>query len=600
MLLTACGGSGGGTSKFDTVNSSASANGSAGPLTKIVPVPGAPGAAVALFPSGQAFFSPDGFNLNGTGSTVPAYSGSLRVTDVVALDTGIEALLSDGSAYFSPDGQNLGGGGGSVRAYGGSGQIASLTRVGAGIDALFTGSNGSNVYYSSDGKNLGGGGHTVGVYAGTAKVQQIINVGPGDAVVTLFDNGTAFYSPDNRNLGGGGKTVPAGGSGAVKTLVPVGGGVLAQFASGSTYLSPDGQNLSGGGSTIVVPAWDTSIADGPFPRRDSAHGAIFLGRLWISGGFADATNSNSCFVTCSFYDLWSSKDANGASWNLNPSFETATTPDPRDATPVVNNGVQDSPLPTDFYDSYSPIIVWNGELVAIGASVWRSANGTTWARNNLADGSAAPGPVPGPAHATENSRAVVLGSVLYFVQIDTGEVYSTTAADATGWTDLGPIPGFTPRCGGTAFVLQGQIWVEGGGACDYSHVYNDIWSSPDGVHWTQQPTPAAWSGRMWPCVATGDEIAWLAGGYAPTDWLLSNGTPSPRHSINHADVWYSRNGTDWRQLKADLGSGLSDDGDLEPRHAPTCYVTGASAAARSLVIMAGTGGAIRTMPMRRR
>jgi hypothetical protein len=139
-------------------------------------------------------------------------------------------------------------------------------------------------------------------------------------------------------------------------------------------------------------------------------------------------------------------------------------------------------------------------------------------------------------------------------------------------------------------VLEGEIWVEGGGACDYSAVYNDIWSSPDGVHWTQQPAPAAWSGRMWPCVATGDGIVWLAGGYAPTDWLSTGGTISVRYSINHADVWYSRNGTDWRQFKADLGSGLADDGKLEPRHAPTCYFTGANAATRSLIIMAGTGG----------
>lgn len=593
LVLTACGGGGGsGSSSISDSPDAASASSSSetGPPTKIVAVPGGSGAVVALFPDGRAFFSADGFNLTGGGSTVSAYSGSPKLTDIVALGAGIESLFSDGSAYFSPDGQNLGGGGATVSAYGGSGQIASLTRVGTGIDAVFTGTKGSNVYYSSDGRNLGGGGHTIGVYAGDGKVQQIVAVGPGDAVVTLFANGSAFYSADNRNLGGGGSTVAAANSASVTALVQVGGGVLAQFASGSVYLSPDGQHLSGGGSTVGVPAWDASLADGPFTRRDSAHGTIFLGKLWLSGGFSDPTGNNSCFDTCSFYDLWSSTDAEGASWNKTPSFATATSPDPRDATPVVNNGVQDAALPTDFYDSYSAITVWNGELTAIGATVWRSADGVTWARNNLGDGTASPGPVPAPFHATENSRALLLGGVLYFLQLDTGEVYSTTAADATGWTDLGPIPGFTPRCGGTAFVLEGEIWVEGGGACDYTQVYNDIWVSADGVHWTEQPTPAAWSGRMWPCVATGDGIVWLAGGYAPTDWLSTDGNISVRYANNHADVWYSKNGTDWRQFKADIGSGLPDDGKLEPRHAPTCYFTGASATARSLIIIAGTGG----------
>ena len=91
----------------------------------------------------------------------------------------------------------------------------------------------------------------------------------------------------------------------------VGGGVLAQFASGRVYLSPDGMNLAGGGHTIAVPSWDASPANAPFPARDSAHGAQFLGQLWVSGGFSDPTNSDSCFATCSFFDLWSSTDADG-------------------------------------------------------------------------------------------------------------------------------------------------------------------------------------------------------------------------------------------------------------------------------------------------
>jgi hypothetical protein len=595
LALTACGGgggSGGGNQPTNDATSDTPTTSSApevGAFTKIIPVTGDPGAVVALFPDGRAFFSPDGFNLGGGGSTILAYSGSLQVADVVVSGNGVESLLSDGSAYFSPDGKNLGGGGATVVAYQGSSQVMSLTSVGSGIDAVLQGSPGSEVYYSSDGLNLGGGGTTVKIYAGASVAQQIVAIGPGDAVVTLFNNGTAFYSSDNRSLGGGGSTVSAAGPALVKKLVQVGGGVLAEFQNGDVYLSSNGQNLAGGGGTIGVASWDNSSGDGPFPPRDSAHGAIFLDVLWLSGGFSDPSGANSCFDTCSYYDLWSSTDSTGATWNTTPSFATATTPDPRDATPVVNNGVQDSPLPTDFYDSYSALIVWNNQLTAIGATVWQSSNGTTWARQNLSDGSPNPGPIPAPYHATENSRALELGGVLYFLQLDWGEAYSTTATTATSWTDLGTT-GFSPRCGSTAFVLGGLIWVEGGGACDYSAVYNDIWSSPDAVHWTKQPTPAAWSGRMWPCVATIDGVVWLAAGYAPTDWNLIDGQQSVRYGSNHADLWYSKNGIDWSQFKADLGSGLPDDGKMEPRHAPTCYLAGATAATRSIVIMAGTGG----------
>ena len=87
-----------------------------------------------------------------------------------------------------------------------------------------------------------------------------------------------------------------------------------------------------------------------------------------------------------------------------------------------------------------------------------------------------------------------------------------------------------------------------------------------------------------------DGVVWLAGGYAPTDWYSDSGTLSPRYGSNHADVWYSKDGADWRQIKADAGSGLPDDGKLERRHAPTCYVVGDSPTQRSLLIVGGTGG----------
>ena len=374
--LISCGGSGSGSAKVDN-NEVTNPGGVAletGATAKVVVIPGGGGAVDALFPDGAANYSPDGYNLGGSGATIAAYGGNLRVLDIVAVAGGVDALLSDGSVVFSPDGKNLGGGGASVQAYSGTPGVVGLTPVGDGVDVIFAAAGG--VTYSPDGLNLGGGGKTVRIYAGTDNVLQIVAMDTGTAVVTLFADGSAYYSPDNQNLGGGGQTVPATADNTVKRVVKVGGGVLAQFASGNIYLSPDGLNLAGGGHTIAVPSWDASLANAPFPARDSAHGAQFLGHLWVSGGFSDPTNSDSCFATCSFFDLWSSTDADGASWNSTPSFATATAPNPRDISPVVNNGVMDAPVPTDFYDSYSALVVWMGQLTAIGATVWRSADGS--------------------------------------------------------------------------------------------------------------------------------------------------------------------------------------------------------------------------------
>ncbi len=581
MLLGSCGGAGGSGAGKGDADLQTQASVETGATLKIVPI-GSSGAAVALFRDGKAYYSPDGYNLGGGGSTVPAYQGSQQVLDIEPVAGGIEALLSNGSAFFSPDGQNLGGGGRTIAAYSGQDQITSIIVVGSGVDAVL---GTTAVYYSPDGLNLGGGGKTVQVYSGAA-VKELVPMG-GTAVLTLLSSGAAYLSPDNTHLGGGGATVSATTNPAIVRLVKVGGGVLAQFTNGTVYLSPDGLNLAGGGSTLGVSAWNNSYANGPWGARDSAHGTQFLGHVWLSGGFDDPIGSDSCFATCSYFDLWSSTDDRGASWNSTASFATASQPNPRDTDPVSNNGVMDAPVPTDFYDSYSAVVVWNGELTAIGATIWRSPDGVNWARNNQSDGTAVAGPVA--RRATENSRALVLGTTLYFLQPDTGEVYSTTDATASTWTDLGPIHGFAPRCGGAAFVLQGRMWIMGGGACNYSAVYHDIWSSADGVNWTQNTQPAAWSARMWPCVDTTDDgVVWLGGGYAPTDWTNFGGTITPRYGANHADVWYSKDGTTWKQYKADLGSQLPDDGGLEPRHAPTCYAVGNSPA--TFVLMGGTGG----------
>jgi hypothetical protein len=570
-------------SAISTSASLAPAKTETGPPSKILRVPGSASAVVALFPDGRAFYSPDGYNLGGGGSTLFAYDGYSALIDIEPAPTGIVALLANGTAYLSPNGENLGGGGSTTAVSTAGTPISYIVSVQGGIDAASN--SGQSVYFSPDGLHLDGGGSSVLLYSGDSAVTQIVTVGTG--VVALLKDGSAYFSPNNRDLGGRGLTVsalPAAPESPIQRLVGVGGGVLTQFQDGTVYLSPDGMNLAGG---VLVAQWNTSWPNAPFGPRDSAHGVEFQGHLWLSGGFDDPKGDDDCFATCSYYDLWSSTNLDGTAWNSAPSFATATSPDPRDATPTVNNGVQDVASPTDFYNSYSAIVVWNNRLVAIGATVWSSANGTLWSRDNLPDGTAAPGPLAG-RRATENSRAFVLGSRLFFLQPDSGEVYSTVDPTAATWTDLGAIPGFTPRCGETAFVFLGKLWIEGGGACDYSAVYNDIWSSADGVNWTQSDTHAAWPARMWGCIANGsvDDI-WLVGGYAPTDWTETGSTIAPRYGENHSDVWYTKDGVNWRQFKADYGSGLPDGNALDPRHAATCYI---DAAEQSLIVTAGSAG----------
>jgi hypothetical protein len=526
-----------------------------------------------------AYFSPDGFNLQGNGGeTIPAYTGSVAIKAVVPVNGGVDTLFSSGSVYFSPNGQHLGGGcTGSVctvLAYDGSSVPAiEIVPVEGGVDAVLAVAGGvEKAYFSADGLNLGGGGSSVPIYAGRVRVAQIVPV-DSSSVVTLFSNGAAYYSPDNRTIGGGGNTIPAyRGSMAIQQILKINGSLLTRFSNDAVYLSPNGKNLGGGGSTIAVSNW-MQAGPGPFPVRDSAHGAVFHGLLYLSGGFYNSTATD----TYSYFDLWrTSSDESGTSWTSIPMQEC-------------NGGI---PANVTSYpgcwDSYSPLVVWNSQLWALGSSVYSSADGSTWVLRASHDGSTATPAQRGPG---ENVHSAVLGSNVYYLELEpVPDVQVTSNPNGTPWTDLGVPYGMEPRCGAAVFVSGGMIWIEGGrdalpdcaSSTDYT---NDIWSSSDGVTWTKATKSPEWAPRQWPCVTTDSSgTTWLVGGYVADFATDSPGTI--RFETNLADVWYTKDGLNWKQFKTDVGSQLPDDLSLGlgPRHAPVCYIDEVN---NRLVVVAG-------------
>lgn len=534
-----------------------------------------------------AYFSPDGFNLEGNGgNTISAYIGPLAIKAIVPVNGGVDTLFEGGSVYFSPNGQNLGGGcTGSVCtvvAYSPSSgvPITQIVAAGNGVDAVLATTGGiERAYFSPDGLNLGGGGNSVSIYNGGVGITEIVPV-DSSSVVTLFNSGTAYYSPDNRDIGGGGNTVDAyTGPNAIQQILKIGGGLLTEFVGNGVYLSPNGQNLGGGGSTISVANW-VHADNGPFPIRDSAHGAVFNGRLYLSGGFfnSDFSQPQVLYASFNYFDLWSTaSDESGTNWNATP-VEECNGDVPIDA-------VSDPPC----WDAFSALVVWNSQLWALGSYVFSSADGTTWVKRASPNGGSATPTQTGP---DENAaRAVVVGGNIFYIQPEpVVDVQTTGNPNGTPWTDLGTPAGLQPRCGAAVFASGGKVWVEGGKNaspnCDSSSDYtHDIWSSSDGVTWTKASKSPEWSQREWPCVTTDSSgTTWLVGGFSADFATASPG--AIRFATNLADVWYTKDGLNWKQFKMDIGSKLPDDLQLgvEPRHAPICYIDSAN---HRLVVVAG-------------
>ena len=73
-----------------------------------------------------------------------------------------------------------------------------------------------------------------------------------------------------------------------------------------------------------------------------------------------------------------------------------------------------------------------------------------------------------------------------------------SSADGRTWKQETADAGWPPRAYHQAVVHGGKIWIFGGGNyVPQYEVCNDVWSSEDGIHWTQVIKAAPWPARLW-------------------------------------------------------------------------------------------------------
>jgi hypothetical protein len=259
----------------------------------------------------------------------------------------------------------------------------------------------------------------------------------------------------------------------------------------------------------------TLVGTADWQPRDSQAEYAHAGRLWIAGGWFDSNSAPP-------RDVWSSVD--GVQWNR-----------------VTNNAPwihSDLPMNTTFDGKLWMMGGWfNGRLPGHSASnqVWSSSDGANW---DLVTSAAGWSPRIAAATVVFQGKMWILGGTEnYYFGDQTSlknDVWSTT--DGAHWQQVVSSAPWSPRAYHQAVVLGDKIYVLGGG--DYAprhHALNDVWSSPDGINWTQETDSAAWSSRIWFSSTVYRDRMWVLGG-----WSQATG--------NVGDVWHSADGKHWRQL----------------------------------------------------
>ena len=184
---------------------------------------------------------------------------------------------------------------------------------------------------------------------------------------------------------------------------------------------------------------------------------------------------------------------------------------------------------------------WNGYLWITGGranntslnDVWKSVDGVTWVQVTT---SAAWGERKDHESFVFNNKLWIMGgqdmslSWPYYVN----DIWSSL--DGVNWTNEGLTPWYN-KVDGATVVHEGAIYTAGGG---YGGVdTNDVWKSIDGANWTQINTAASWSARVLHDLVSYDGKLWVVGGRdVPTSYL------DPVVPTN-GQVWSSIDGINW-------------------------------------------------------
>ncbi|MBE8190524.1 MAG: hypothetical protein HAW58_06740 [Candidatus Thioglobus sp.] len=117
-----------------------------------------------------------------------------------------------------------------------------------------------------------------------------------------------------------------------------------------------------------------------------------------------------------------------------------------------------------------------------------------------------------------------------------------SSSDGITWTQVTASAAWPKRNSHTSVVFNNKMWVIGGaGGTGAGDTRNDVWSSSDGINWDQATANASWSARFEHTSLVFDNKIWVIGGSVASGVAAGD----DRH-----DIWYSEDGVNWTEADA--------------------------------------------------
>jgi len=303
--------------------------------------------------------------------------------------------------------------------------------------------------------------------------------------------------------------------------------------------------------------WTQAVAAAQWSERYSHTSLVYDNRMWVIGGF-DNNQANGCPGTDYCNDVWYSTD--GIDWTQ---------------AVVSAQWIQRRSHASLAFDNQMWVIggydgtiryndVWYTDIETV--SVKKHICGTNEITNQASGGGCVSGEdfasstafgTTNPESFTYTATSTDISTQGYwaFVCDDRGASNSCVTNSATSttvgvswtretfagaqWTarDLHTSVVFT-----LANATTTRMWVIGG--FGGSNRRNDVWSSTDGIEWSQATAAAQWPERVNHTSMVYDSLT----GSGEAMWMIGGFTTAATDSVN--DVWYSTDGIDWTQATA--------------------------------------------------
>lgn len=283
---------------------------------------------------------------------------------------------------------------------------------------------------------------------------------------------------------------------------------LLPVACTNTSSSPSPVAPSNGGPSLSTDGtnWIFATVNAAFPSRENHTSLVFNDKIWVIGGY------NGGYLN----DTWYSTD--GATWfQAAPNAAPSSFPSRSGHTSVVFN---------------SAMWVIGGVNGSAQNDTWSSLDGLHW--NQGTNGAS------NSFTARYNHASLLFSNKLWVFggHGGSGAVNDTwSSSDGVTWAQVnnGFSNSFTNRYFHTALSFNGRMWVLGGDDGSGNQL-NDVWSSPDGILWTQvaaNNSASSFPARESHSSVVFDNAMWVMGGLGVNGFLN--------------DAWYSTDGAHWSQ-----------------------------------------------------